>query len=177
MRAVAFAPDDSLLAAAGRCGSIRLIATSNGHVIRDVAAHRQRVRALSFSADGAYLASSGEDRLVHVLPLADAARSVTLPARGAKVLALAFYGPQQLAVAGSDNLIRLWDVAEQRETGVLAGHSGTIAALECQGKVLISAGYDTTVRVWSIADHVAGTVPAAPRVGRPPTIESTPRKR
>jgi WD40 repeat protein len=113
------------------------------------------VRAISFSPDGTYIASAGEDRLIHVLPLAEGRSGFTFPSRPAKVLALAFYGPRQLAVAGSDNLVRLWDVAEQRETGVLAGHTGTIAALECQGKVLISAGYDTTVRVWSVTDHVA----------------------
>lgn len=168
MRAVAFSPDDTLLAAGGRCGSMRIVKTNSGELVRDVAAHRQRVRAISFSPDGSYIASSGEDRLVHVLPLAAGRDGFTFPARPAKVLALAFYGPRQLAVAGSDNLVRLWDVAEQRETGVLAGHTGTIAALECQGKVLISAGYDTTVRVWSVADHVAS---------RPGPLQSLPRKR
>jgi WD40 repeat protein len=177
MRTVAFAPDNQLIAAAGRCGSIRLLTGDRGELVRDIAAHKQRVRAISFSPDGSYIASSGEDRLVHVQPLAEGRNGFTFPSRPSKVLALAFYGPTQLAVAGSDNLIRLWDVAEQRETGVLAGHTGTIAALECQGKVLISAGYDTTVRVWSIADHVASRPAAAPRVSRQPVLESLPRKR
>ena len=177
MRTAAFAPDDELLAVGGRCGTIRLIAPATGEKIRDVAAHRQRVRALSFSADGAYLASAGEDRMVHVLPISRGATGFTLPSRPAKALALAFYGPRQLAVAGSDNLIRLWDVTEQREIGMLSGHSGTIAALECQGKTLISAGYDTAVRIWSIADHVAGAETPPPRVGRAPAIDSVPRSR
>jgi WD40 repeat protein len=168
MRAVAFAPDDAMLAAGGRCGSIRLLTGDRGELVRDITAHHQRVRAISFSPDGSYIASSGEDRLVHVQPLAEGRDGFTFPPRPSKVLALAFYGPRQLAVAGSDNLIRLWDVAEQRETGVLAGHTGTIAALECQGKVLISAGYDTTVRIWSIDDHVAS---------RPATLPGLPRKR
>ena len=66
-------------------------------------------------------------------------------------------------------------MAERRETGVLAGHTGTIAALECQGKVLISAGYDTTVRIWSITDHVAGLETPSPRVSRPSPIDPMPR--
>ncbi|MEX2175854.1 MAG: WD40 repeat domain-containing protein [Pirellulaceae bacterium] len=177
MRAIAFSPDDRLLAAGGRCGAIRLIATERAEILRDISAHRQRVRTISFSPDGSYLASAGEDRLIHILPLADGAAGFTLPARPSKVLALEFYGPHQLAAAGSDNLIRLWDVIEQREIGLLAGHTGTIAALECQGKVLISAGYDTTVRIWSIADHVAGTKGPLPRVGRQPAIEGLPRQR
>jgi WD40 repeat protein len=177
MRAVAFAPDDALLAVGGRCGTIRLIAPATGEVVRDISAHRQRVRALSFSDDGSYLASAGEDRTVHVLPISRGATGFALPTRPAKALALVFYGPRQLAVAGSDNLIRLWDVSEQREIGNLAGHSGTIAALDCQGKTLISAGYDTTVRIWTIADHIAGAEALPPRVGRPPTIDGVPRSR
>jgi WD40 repeat protein len=145
---------------------MRLLSAEHGELVRDVPAHRQRIRAVSFSPDGTYIASAAEDRLVHVLPLAPGRSGFTFPSRPAKALALAFYGPRQLAVAGSDNLIRLWDVAEQRETGLLAGHTGTIAALECQDKVLVSAGYDTTVRVWSVADQVASrpaTLPARPR--------------
>ena len=80
-----------------------------------------------------------------------------------------------LAAAGSDNLVRLWDVARQEELGLLTGHTGSIAALECHDKVLISAGYDTTVRIWSIADRVAGAEAIPPKVGR--TIESLPRAR
>jgi WD40 repeat protein len=169
MRAVAFSPDDALLAVGGRCGSLRLLSVESGQVVRDEPAHRQRIRAVSFSPDGSFIASSGEDRLVHVLPLAEGRDGFTFPARPAKVLALSFYAARQMAVAGSDNLVRLWDVAEERETGVLAGHTGTIAALDCQGKVLISAGYDTTVRVWSVADNVASRP-------MPPTI-ITPRRR
>ena len=64
--------------------------------------------------------------------------------------------------------MRLWNVAEQREIGILPGHTGSVAALECQGKTLISAGYDTTVRIWSIADHVAGGASEPGRVGTRP---------
>ena len=37
---------------------------------------------------------------------------------------LAFCGPQQLATAGSDNQIHLWDVATKEEIGSLRGHTG-----------------------------------------------------
>jgi WD40 repeat protein len=158
---VVFSPDDSLLAAGGRCGTIRLVSTARGERVRDIAAHRQRIRAIAFSSDGSYVASAGEDRLIHVAPLTDGEEGFHLPARPAKVLSLVFYGPQHLAVAGSDNLIRLWDVAAREEVGILAGHTGSVAALECHDKVLISAGYDTTVRVWEIGDQSPRPPPPA----------------
>ena len=155
MRALVFSPDEQMLAVGGRCGAIRLIALPGGQVVRDIPAHRQRVRCLAFSSDGSYVASSGEDRLIHVAPTAGRP-GASLPDRPCKVMSIVFYGPQQLAAAGSDNLIRLWDVETKTEIGILRGHTGSVAALDCQGKVLVSAGYDTTVRIWDVGDQVAG---------------------
>jgi WD40 repeat protein len=174
MRALVFSHDDQFLAVGGRCGSIRLLSMPGGEMVRDIAAHRQRIRAIAFSSDGAYVASSGEDRLIHVAPLGGGA-DYSLPPRPAKVLSLAFYGPQQLAAAGSDNQIRLWDVANKEEIGSLRGHTGSVAALECRDKVLVSAGYDTTVRVWDVGDQVAGAASEAP--GRVGTRPGEPRAR
>lgn len=168
MRTLVFSPDERMLAAGGRCGAIRLLSVPDGAAVRDIPAHRQRIRSLAFSSDGSYVASSGEDRLIHVAPAAGGQGS-SLPARPAKVLSIAFYGPHHLAAAGSDNLIRLWDVQTQTEIGILRGHTGSVAALECQGKVLVSAGYDTTVRIWDVGDQVAGGVVELPgRVGSKP---------
>jgi dipeptidyl aminopeptidase/acylaminoacyl peptidase len=169
MRTVTFSDDDQFLAVGGRCGTVRLYAMPNGELLRDLPAHRQRIRAIAFSSDGSYVASSGEDRLTHVAPLSGGP-GYKLPLRPAKVLAIAFCGPQQLATAGSDNLIRLWDAATKEEIGLLRGHTGSVAALECKGKVLVSAGYDTTVRVWEVGDQVAGGKLDGPgRVGARPT--------
>jgi WD40 repeat protein len=154
LRAVTFSNDDQMLAIGGRCGAIRLLAMPQGELIRDIPAHRQRIRAIAFSSGGSYVASSGEDRLIHVAPVAGGPGH-SLPPRPAKVLAIAFYGPHHLATAGSDNLIRLWDVQTKTEIGCLRGHTGSVAALECRGKVLVSAGYDTTVRIWDVGDQVA----------------------
>ena len=155
MRTVAFSPDDRQLAAGGRCGKIRLYDTVSGEKLRDVAAHKQRVRALAFSQDGEFLASVGEDRTIHITPLAAETKPYSLDIRPVKFMSLVFYGPHQLAVSGSDNVVRLWDVRERQELGVLLGHTGTVAALDCHGKTLISAGYDTTVRIWTVTDHIA----------------------
>ena len=168
MRAIAWSPDDQMLAAGGRCGKIRLYEAASGSGIRDIAAHQQRVRSLAFSPDGAYLASAGEDRTIHIVPLREGAQEYRLPIRPAKFMALAFYGPQQLAAAGSDNLIRLWDVAEQTEIGILSGHTGTIAALDSLRTLLVSAGYDTTVRIWTISENLAANGEPADRVGSKP---------
>lgn len=155
MRTVAFSPDDTQLASGGRCGTVRLFDTASGRKLRDVAAHKQRIRALAFSPDGEFLASVGEDRTIHVIPMSAETKPYSLDIRPVKFMSLVFYGPHQLAVGGSDNVVRLWDVRERQELGVLLGHTGTVAALDCLGKMLVSAGYDTTVRIWTVTDHIA----------------------
>jgi WD40 repeat protein len=155
MRGAAFSPDDKLLAAGGRCGTIRIYNSASGEKLRDVAAHKQRIRALAFSQDGNFLASAGEDRTIHITPTNAKAQTYALDIRPTKFMSLVFYGPHQLAVSGSDNVVRLWDVKERQELGILLGHTGTVAALDSLGKMLISAGYDTTVRIWTVTDAIA----------------------
>lgn len=155
MRTVAFSPDDTQVASGGRCGTVRLFDTASGRKLRDVAAHKQRIRELAFSPDGEFLASVGEDRSIHVIPMSAETKPYSLDIRPVKFMSLVFYGPHQLAVGGSDNIVRLWDVRERQELGVLLGHTGTVAALDSLGKMLISAGYDTTVRIWTVTDHIA----------------------
>ena len=89
-------------------------------------------------------------------PVAGSSQGTDLPRQPAKLLSLAFVGPQQLAVGGSDNLIRLWDLSTGSEIGHLAGHEGSVAALVADRNMLISGAFDTTVRIWTIEDRVAG---------------------
>ncbi|MFV1964383.1 MAG: WD40 repeat domain-containing protein, partial [Pirellulaceae bacterium] len=147
MRAVAFSPDRQLLAAGGRNGLVRLWSLADGSVLQEYAAHEQRIRGLAFSPDASTLVSCGEDGTIRVFRL-DGKEDYVLDCPGAKVMSLAFCGPDQLATGGSDNLIRIWDMNERSEIARLAGHTGSVMTLVYSGNTLVSAGYDTTVRVW-----------------------------
>jgi len=155
MRALAVSPDDKLIAAAGRNGIVRIWRLPEGTHALDIRPHRRRVRTLDFSPDGAYLVSAGEDRWLHVHPIQGDETGYDLPTLTAKTFAATFYGPQQLATGGSDNLIRLWDLAQGRQVGTLVGHTGSVAALANSSSLLISGSFDTTVRLWTIVPHLA----------------------
>ncbi|GAF76614.1 unnamed protein product, partial [marine sediment metagenome] len=69
---------------------------------------------------------------------------------------------------GSDNVIRVWDTDTRRETGHLIGHTGSVATLAWApaAKLLISAGFDTTVRLWRLSptqkeDRISAAGPLA----------------
>jgi WD40 repeat protein len=151
MRAVAFAPRGNYLAAGGRNGRVRIWSTAALGEHRDFDAHRQRVRALTFDADGRRLVSAGEDRVIRVWEVETGRLMFELPSPGAKVLSMAICPSGILATAGSDNSVRLWDLHRQRPLQRLEGHTGSVAALACDGQVLVSGSFDTTVRCWSRA--------------------------
>lgn len=161
MRSVAFAPDGALLAAAGRNGKLRLYDFTSGST-RDIAADTRRIRAVSFAPSGGLVATAGDGAEVKVWDVTRGEAVAALPARPAKVFAIAFLGDHHLAVGGSDNMIRVWSISSQMETAVLKGHTGTIAALAYDAKTyqLASASFDATVRIWNLApDQTAALAP------------------
>jgi WD40 repeat protein len=150
MRTLAYSPDGLQLAAAGRDGVIRVWNTADGRVLHDQRAHRQRVRALAWSPDGLQLVSCSEDRTVQIWNIGGDGSVAALPQRPAKVQSVAFVAAGKLAVGGSDNTIRLWDLTTKTELDKLEGHTGSIVALAHRDTRLVSGSYDTTVRVWTV---------------------------
>jgi WD40 repeat protein len=150
VRCAAFSPAGDRIAAAGRDGQIHLWRLSDGELIHDIAASRRRLRGITFSHDGGQLIVAGEDRMVRVFGANNGQEILSLSTAPAKVLALVAYAPGRLATAGSDNQICLWDLAAGRETARLAGHTGSVAALDSSGEILVSGSFDTTVRIWPI---------------------------
>ncbi len=59
---------------------------------------------------------------------------------------------REIATAGDDGVIRLWDASSFRQTRVLRGHAGAVYALDywTDGTKLASAGWDGKVKVWDL---------------------------
>jgi WD40 repeat protein len=163
VRALVISDDDRYIALGGRDGIIRVWDVAESRLVREAAVHALRIRALEFAEAGTQIISGGEDRSVRIWNWQTDDQSYTLPPQPAKILALVNCGPHVVATAGSDNIIRLWDLSARRELGQLTGHTGSVSALAFRDGILVSGGFDTFLRIWHVPNQVGEGVRSAQR--------------
>ncbi|MFI1417673.1 helix-turn-helix domain-containing protein [Streptomyces sp. NPDC020731] len=151
VNAVVFAPDNRSLATASSDGTVTLRRVSD-HRTTATFAVSGPVRSIAFSPDGRTLAATSARGPVSLWDIAERRRKAVLTdsTKGARALSFDPRG-HRLAVATAQGPIQLWDTARTpRVTASLSGHKGTVNALDHagDGRTLVSAGADRTVRLW-----------------------------
>lgn len=156
LRTIDFRGDGMVVAAAGRSGDLYLYDAITGSTIADVKLNRRRIYEIKFIGKTTRIATVSEDG--HAIIYDTEARKVIhdLFVPGCKLLAACMIGTSHLAVGGSDNIIRIFDVNSGTLVDELRGHSGSIASLKSRDGILYSGSFDTTVRRWNLASVLAG---------------------
>ncbi len=163
LRTLSYGNDGGTLAVGGRSGKIQLTNLTDG-TQKMIDAHQQRIRHLAFSTADGLLASAGEDQQVRIFNLKHEASSLSFNCDGAKIMSLTFCGKNKLATGGSDNIVHVWDISGKTEDCRLIGHTGTVASLACnaEGTVLVSGGFDTSIRIWKLDRDLNGRTTQRP---------------
>ncbi len=152
VQSVTWPPDGTRLASGGLDHTVRVWDADTGREIHLLTSHENLVRQVAWSPDGMRLASGASpDGTVRVWD-ADSGQEVWR-LRGDGIA----WSPdgQRLAVGSGEGLVRVWDVAGEREWLALEGHTDRVGlvAWSPDGARLASGSRDNTVRVWNLTDQ------------------------
>jgi WD40 repeat protein len=116
--------------------------------------HTGWVSGIAFSPDGAYLATSSEDKTAKVWNVETGQELLTLSGHTGWVRDLAF-GPdsKRLVTVSHDGTAIVWSLRSGRALATLSGHTGEVwgVAFSADGKRLATISEDRTARVWDAA--------------------------
>jgi RNA polymerase sigma factor (sigma-70 family) len=156
-RALAFSPNDRILACCQwEDGDLRILDAGRGKEIRRLAGHKRRVNVVTFSPDGALLASGGaeEDRTVRLWDVDTGKPLRVLTTLPGEVDVLAFSPDgKRLACSGGDRqpVVSLWDVKTGKEVRRLGdGHDRVVALAFTRDSRTLVAGAGGAVRLWDV---------------------------
>ena len=161
---VDFSPDGTRLASGFQDGTVRLWSVANKNEVAVLEGHTDRVASVSFSPDGAFLASAGGRRepVVRLWDTATQAEVAALRGHRGTVNSVSFSWPDgaTLASGSSDNTVRLWDVATRALIDILEDHTGSVQSVTFSrdGATLVSGGMDGRVLLRDLETGNAASV-------------------
>ncbi|MBW4657096.1 MAG: caspase family protein [Drouetiella hepatica Uher 2000/2452] len=165
-----FSPNGAFLAAGGHDGTAKIWNAKSGRLLRTLTGHQGQVNAIAFSPDSRTLASAGEDNAVKLWDIVKSQMIRSLASRPAAIYGIAFSPDgKSLAAAGDPALpdgnaaLMLWDLTKGNlaqgasasgTAQILEGHRTPVSsiAFSPDGKSLLSASGDATLRLWRVRD-------------------------
>jgi WD40 repeat protein len=165
---VAISPDGIQLATAGDDHIINLWNIDDGKLVHQLRTHTDWVRAVVYSPDGKLLASGGDDRKIHLWDPSTGKLIRKFGHKGketssdeaptneqAAIYALQFDpSGKTIAVAGFENVVRLYDVSsgELIRTFDCSCNDIRAVAFSHDGQKLVAGGRDGHIRIWNVSD-------------------------
>jgi len=152
---VTFSPDGSRLAACGADGTIAIFPlddpSDSPRLIED---HSDWVNSINWSPDGKLLVSTSRDKTAKVFDAETGKQMITFAAHNQNVTEAVFFSDGKRVVsAGDDRKLRIWNVADAKETRDIGGLGSEISCLTFLAEDrILSAGSDNKIRIHSAAN-------------------------
>jgi WD40 repeat protein len=152
---LAFSPGGRLLFTAGYDGRVQVWDLQTGKAIIGSQVASGTIWSVDISPDGRWLAASGEDKVVHLIPLGQKlAHSQNLQGHERNIWEVRFSpSAKELASGSFDQTARIWAL-NGRPRPILRGHTQAVVsvAYSPDGQRLATSGDDSTIRLWRTAD-------------------------
>jgi len=154
--AIAYSPDGSKLASASADASVKIWDLGNGREIRSYRGSKDPVRALAWSKDGKYIASTAGNE-IHIWNPEDGKLKTALKGHEKPVGALAFHPDGNILASGADDpSVRLWDVEKGSETANLTADFDKRAKAQIysisfspNGKLVAAVNGNGQLQIWN----------------------------
>lgn len=147
VNALAFSPDDSLIATAGSDRWARVFRTDDGKRTACFEGHSAAVLSVGWRSDGLALATGGADKTLRFWDYLDAKQTRAITSFGKEVSAVTWLGTGDTVASGSgDAAVRL----NEEELPGAAGFIFTLSS-DASGQLIAAGGEDGILRVWTAA--------------------------
>lgn len=149
--AVAFSPDDTLLAAGDRKGNVRLWELGSGRVLRTFAAHKALITSVTFSPDGELLLTASRDHEARIWSAQTGMLRHVIRWHFGPLGGAAFSGDGRWVMTAGPSAASVGSLTTWRRLLLLRGHTRPlIGALfgGRDGRTVVTASKDGTIRVY-----------------------------
>jgi WD40 repeat protein len=147
---IEYSPDGLRIVTASQDGIARIWNAQTGTLLSML--HAEAKASAQFSPDGKQMLIPAFHGPLRIWDLRTARPVASIPIKG--IVRDAEYSPDGTVIAaGSDNVVRLFDVKTGSALRVLRGHEDTVSAIAFSpnGSHVAAGANDNTVRVWSVA--------------------------
>jgi uncharacterized protein (TIGR03067 family) len=154
VRNVALSPDGKYALSADHNQTVRLWSTETGKEVRQYLKHAAGLETATFSADGRHVLFNGDNSRIAFICETESGKEVRRFTGHTEAILHAVYSPgeREIATAGKDGTVRLWNA----ETGTELQRFtyGTVVntvAFTPDGDRLLAGGDDGDLRLWDVA--------------------------
>ena len=150
---VCYSPDGKYIATSSQDNTIKLWNVATGECINTFEPLSESVTSLSFSSDGIFLVSNGNEH-IKLWNVATGKLVNTFEGHLRNVNSVSFSPDGKYVVSGSnDNTVKLWDVKTGECIKTFIGHDSFVnsVAFSHDGRCIASGSFDKAIKLWDVA--------------------------